>query len=234
MQSVLLKSGFLDVFTPEFIAKVTQENDFIYLDSNELNISYNLDKSDMYGSSLGDDEDDFFEIISELEKKFKNLNQEILIVAPEGMHRFYKNGNSGRVGASWMTKEARETDIYDNMNYLNALDADLATKYPITKRLLLGFSQGGSTAIRWKLDQKIKFDALIVWASDFPPDKEWPAHMYKESHNIIVIGNNDEFFTEESKKQVVKAYLNKGFEISNYIGTHDIEQNTLKKLFDKL
>ncbi|MGY8926535.1 MAG: alpha/beta hydrolase [Flavobacteriales bacterium] len=167
-------------------------------------------------------------------QKFKNLNQEILIVAPEGMHRFYKKGNSGRVGASWMTKEARETDIYDNMNYLNALDADLATKYPITKRLLLGFSQGGSTAIRWKLDQKIKFDALIVWASDFPPDKEWPAHMYKESHNIIVIGNNDEFFTEESKKQVVKAYLNKGFEISNYIGTHDIEQNTLKKLFDKL
>ena len=74
MQSILLKSGFLDVFTPEFIAKVTQENDFIYLDSNELNISYNLDKSDLYGSSLGDDEDDFFEIISELEKKFKNLN----------------------------------------------------------------------------------------------------------------------------------------------------------------
>ena len=27
----------------------------------------------MYGSSLGDDEDDFFEIISELEKKFINL-----------------------------------------------------------------------------------------------------------------------------------------------------------------
>ena len=41
-------------FNPEFIVKVTQENDFIYLDSNELNISYNLDKSDMYGSSLGD------------------------------------------------------------------------------------------------------------------------------------------------------------------------------------
>jgi len=27
----------------------------------------------MYGSSLGDDENDFFEIISELEKKFENL-----------------------------------------------------------------------------------------------------------------------------------------------------------------
>ena len=167
-------------------------------------------------------------------QKFKNLNQEILIVAPEGMHRFYKKGNSGRVGASWMTKEARETDISDNMIYLNALDIEVARKYPITKRILLGFSQGGSTAIRWKLNQNVKFDALIVWASDFPPDEEWPANMQKESNNTLVIGNNDEFFTEESKNKVVKAYLSKGFEISDYIGTHDIEQNTLNKIFNKL
>ena len=73
MQAILLKEGFQDVFTPEFITKISEENDFIYLDSNELNISFNLDKSDMYGSSLGDDENDFFEIISELEKKFENL-----------------------------------------------------------------------------------------------------------------------------------------------------------------
>ena len=73
MQTILLKEGFEDVFTAEFIAKVSQENEFIYLNSNELNISYNLDKGDMYGSPLGDDENDFFEIISELEKKFKNL-----------------------------------------------------------------------------------------------------------------------------------------------------------------
>ena len=47
MQTILLKEGFEDVFTAEFIAKVSQENEFIYLNSNELNISYNLDKGDM-------------------------------------------------------------------------------------------------------------------------------------------------------------------------------------------
>ena len=73
MQTILLKEGFEDVFTADFITKVSQENEFIYLNSNELNISYNLDKSDMYGSSLGDNEDDFFEIISKLEDKFKDL-----------------------------------------------------------------------------------------------------------------------------------------------------------------
>lgn len=73
MQTILLKDGFQEVLNPEFIDKISQENDFIYLDSNELNISYNLDKSDMYESSLGDNEDDFYEIISKLEDKFKDL-----------------------------------------------------------------------------------------------------------------------------------------------------------------
>ena len=35
------------------------------------------------------------------------------IVAPEGLHRYYLEGAHGRVGASWMTKEAREDDIVD-------------------------------------------------------------------------------------------------------------------------
>ena len=34
------------------------------------------------------------------------------------MHRFYLEGSSGRVGASWMTKEAREDDKKENQtNY---------------------------------------------------------------------------------------------------------------------
>ena len=44
-------------------------------------------------------------------RKFRELGDEYLIVAPEGMHRFYLQGSSGRVGASWMTKEDREQDI---------------------------------------------------------------------------------------------------------------------------
>src|SRR5690554_3872961 len=37
------------------------------------------------------------------------------------MHRFYRKGTQGRVGASWMTKEARLDDIEDNHKYLDKL-----------------------------------------------------------------------------------------------------------------
>ncbi len=52
-------------------------------------------------------------------KKFDQLPKEYALLVPEGMHRFYLDGNSGRVGASWMTKEGREMDIDDNLHNLN-------------------------------------------------------------------------------------------------------------------
>ncbi|HBP44750.1 MAG TPA: hypothetical protein DD635_02535, partial [Flavobacteriales bacterium] len=62
------------------------------------------------------------------------------IVAPEGLHRFYLEGTQGRVGASWMTKEARQDDILDNVHYLDSLATELQLNRQ--RPVLLGFSQG--------------------------------------------------------------------------------------------
>ena len=54
-------------------------------------------------------------------KKFIDLPEDYALLVPEGMHRFYLEGTSGRVGASWMTKEGRELDIEDNLSNPNQL-----------------------------------------------------------------------------------------------------------------
>ncbi len=97
------------------------------------------------------------------------------VLAPEGLHRFYLEGSSGRVGASWMTKEDRLNDIDDHVAYLNQL---LATA-PLSMakhRVLLGFSQGAATAVRYMCAAEHRFDRLILWAGRFPPDVPLPAH----------------------------------------------------------
>jgi len=43
------------------------------------------------------------------------------IIAPEGLMRLYIKGDYGDVGASWMTKEDRESDINDYVKYLDKL-----------------------------------------------------------------------------------------------------------------
>ncbi|NBY39867.1 MAG: hypothetical protein EBQ66_02935 [Flavobacteriia bacterium] len=72
-------------------------------------------------------------------QKFKSLSPTLFVLAPEGPHRFYLEGSSGRVGASWMTKEARELDIENNLAWLNALMLDFTSKHSFDKISLLGF-----------------------------------------------------------------------------------------------
>jgi len=161
-------------------------------------------------------------------RKFKHL-EDIIVVAPEGGHRFYIKGTGGRVGASWMTKDARETDITDNIKYLDGIDFKLNKEFNIEKRILLGFSQGGATAIRWRNKSKIQFDSLIVWASDHPKDT-----ITKKGKDYFVIGDKDEFIHSENKALIIKDYESKGFNICSYIGAHDIEIETLNKILDNL
>ncbi len=167
-------------------------------------------------------------------RKFGGIPDDIMIVAPEGMHRFYLKGASGRVGASWMTKELRETDIQDNIDWLNALDEKISSEYPIKRRYLLGFSQGGSTAIRWAIHGKPKFEALFIWASDFPPEEKVNAHLLSCDEQHFFMGSNDEFFDELRQKELITYYENIGFKISAYLGTHDIQNETLLKVFNRV
>jgi len=51
-------------------------------------------------------------------RKFAPLARpDTLIAAPEGLSRFYLEGYYGKVGASWMTREARLDEIADQISY---------------------------------------------------------------------------------------------------------------------
>jgi predicted esterase len=74
-----------------------------------------------------------------------------LIVAPEGLSRFYLEGESGAIGASWMTRESRETEIADYVGYLDAVyhQIQARTENDALRVTAMGFSQGTATICRW-------------------------------------------------------------------------------------
>ena len=162
-------------------------------------------------------------------RKFNDVPENYLVIAPEGMHRFYLNGTSGRVGASWMTKEDRESDIQDNLNWLNQLLNELKEKKKFEKIILLGFSQGGATAARWYYSKKVPFDQLILWASVFPPDLERP-QINSKSNNYFVIGTEDEFYNDEAQMTEIDFYQKIGFQTLQFQGKHDIHNTTMLEI----
>jgi len=141
-------------------------------------------------------------------KKFKFLdNGKNCIVAPEGLNRFYLEGFSGKVGATWMTGEDRLTDIENYINYLNRIYDRVLEDPPQTdfKISILGFSQGVATISRWVTQSDCHFDRLFLWAGIFPPDLDFDFSRSKlDGKEIYLIyGNQDPYLTQEQSNNLL-------------------------------
>lgn len=172
-------------------------------------------------------------------KQFQALADEgIKVIAPEGLNRFYIEGYSGRVGANWMTKENREADIIDYVNYLEDLHAALKEEHGGLPVHLLGFSQGGATACRWFAASKVPFASLTLYAAIFPNDFDFKSNKERidKLKCVIAFGNNDQFASEATIKEKVKWIEGKGLRLNfiRFIGGHVIKPDVLKRIWKEI
>lgn len=167
-------------------------------------------------------------------RHFKNIHHDHnFIIAPEGLSRFYLNETTGRIGASWMTKEDRESEIGDYVHYIDELMKNQAI--PQHARIhVLGFSQGASTACRWAMQTTLNIHSLICWAGFFPPDMQWtsPKYLSDTMKTYLLYGHQDEYVNEDLKKQIEKLIqsLKKKPNIITFEGKHEIVPSTLYTL----
>jgi predicted esterase len=168
-------------------------------------------------------------------RKFHLLNKiGHCVIAPEGLNRFYKHGFSGRVGASWMTKEDRIRDIENYISYLNSVYSLEIPVEPTFQINLLGFSQGAATASRWITQSLCHFDTLILWAGIFPPDLnlEVSKLRLKKPKVSLIYGSKDPFISDEVLKEQysLAAKLQVAPVIHTFDGAHDIDSSVLEKI----
>ena len=169
-------------------------------------------------------------------KQFQILaNQGVLVIAPEGLHRFYVEGYSGRVGASWMTKEDRESDIEDYVAYLNTLYTSLLSEIENIPVHLLGFSQGGPTACRWLAGSAIPFQSLILYATVFPNDFDFTVNRERLNQLSVQIafGDKDMFASEETISEKMEWLTSKGISpcLQRFEGGHEIKYEVLQRVW---
>ncbi len=167
-------------------------------------------------------------------KKFEALQQPgRLIIAPEGLSRFYRKAFSGDVVASWMTKEDRLNDIDDYIHYLDDLFFKMSVN-PSAKKVVLGFSQGVTTASRWLMNGNSLVDDFVLWCGEFAPDiPKFPAHRPRIWH---VSAQKDEFIPIDRFKKQQEYLTSSGFEVKEYSfdDGHIIHQPTLIRLWNDM
>jgi dienelactone hydrolase len=159
-----------------------------------------------------------------------------ILVAPEGLHRFYPKGSSGRVAASWMTREERLSDISDYVHYLDQVHRIFCSENPSIKRIVvLGFSQGAATVRRWAMQGNSLIDQLILWCGFFPPDM--PNGAFRSDQSLLVVtAENDRFITkEDADRQVSEMRLRcKNLQHIHFNGEHVIDEQTLVAVAEKI
>jgi predicted esterase len=165
-----------------------------------------------------------------------------LIVAPEALSRFYEGDAVSRlhrdanVGASWMTREDRESEISDYVAYLDTVHRTLLPRLSAAGEppavTVLGFSQGGAAAVRWVAAGNVKPKRLLVWGSQVPPEIDLadPGSPLRKAETSLVIGTTDIFATPKvvEKERARLEAANFPYRFVSFIGGHRIDDDTLR------
>ena len=162
-----------------------------------------------------------------------------LIVAPEALSRYYEGPITAHkntiIGASWMTRDERESEIRDYVRYLDDLHASMKERFagtspPVT---VLGFSQGGATAVRWVAEGNVKPARLIVWASSLPPEIDFATNAAVRAPKFTyVCGTSDMWITPKVIDQqlgMLRA-ANLPHTVESFVGGHRLDDATLLRI----
>lgn len=170
-------------------------------------------------------------------KKFKVLDDgKSVIIAPEALSKFYLKEFSGRVGATWMTKYERDSEITDYINYLNQLYQTVLEGFDTNKLKIniLGFSQGTATVARWCMNETIKYDRLILWAGYFGNGIKDVVDSTKLADKEVVLcyGKEDEFLIKidiQQYEQDIQEVI-PHIQVHTFEGGHTIDEELILKI----
>lgn len=155
------------------------------------------------------------------------------LVAPEGLMRLYVKGDFGDVGASWMTKEDRENDIKDYVNYLDSLYFELikpnAKKFSLNINAL-GFSQGAATLARWLTYGKARVNKAVFWCGSLAHDVDYSKYPHFLQTEIYqVFGSNDPYYDSSFPEQQTEILTKAGITPKTFIfdGSHEVNSRLI-------
>lgn len=167
---------------------------------------------------------------------------ERMVVAPEGLSRFYVDpedkvhGPDDLVGATWMTREDRLAEIRDYVRYLDRLHAVVcsALQGRDVRVVVLGFSQGAHTVCRWVTMGEVRPARLVLWGAFPPPDlsDDLVVERLGETELTLVAGLSDHYWTDEARARETARLEAWGipFSVHTYDGGHEIDLRTLERV----
>jgi len=158
------------------------------------------------------------------------------IVAPEALSRFYlettlKGSHGPVMGASWLTREAREADLEDHVGYLDRLVDHVREHVGAIPLTVLGFSQGSVMAARWLARRPVPVSRVVLWGTPLPVDVE-PVELGRRLQGLpvwLVAGVRDAYAPAGAIEAAAAGLATGGAHVTThrYQGGHRVEPGPL-------
>lgn len=183
------------------------------------------------------------QLAGEFVRYFSDLAaDDTLIVAPEAMNRFYLVSTESApardrpVGATWMTREDRDCEISDYIEYLDALYDEVAASAVSDGATVgvIGFSQGSAAATRWVAHGHVPTSRLVLWGGLMPPETDLTrgTAALGNARLTLVIGDRDHY-VDAAMVSAEEARLQGAgipFDTIRFDGGHAIKRAVLQQL----
>jgi predicted esterase len=169
-------------------------------------------------------------------------DDESLVIAPEALNRFYlvapesAPARDRPVGATWMTREDRASEISDYVEYLDAVYDEVAAgpARDGAQVNVIGFSQGAATATRWVTHGRSHLSRLILWGGLMPPETDLsrgPATL-RGSRLTLVAGTRDQYVTDValSAEQARLDSARIEYDVIRFDGGHVVSRSAFPQL----
>jgi predicted esterase len=167
------------------------------------------------------------------------VSAERVVVVPEALNRYYfesapgVHGPHARVAATWMTREHREHEIADYIEYLDNLVQHVAGDVaPDVRITAFGFSQGCATVSRWAARGRTRVHRVILWGSGLPPELEPSPALFRGAELVVAVGDADQHVSDAGIARQ-EARLRDGgmpYRLVRYAGGHRVEAQALAVL----
>lgn len=158
-----------------------------------------------------------------------------ILVAPEGLSRFYRRGVEGEVVASWMTREDRLFEIEDHCRFLDQVWHLVTSPFRDPSVRVIGFSQGVATVTRWLARSAFPVRQLILWAGSIPQDGTMEALGERFDGRLDLVYGNQDPVAKPPEPNLLHPLLDPGrAEVFTHLftGGHHLDQVLLRRLLE--
>jgi len=160
------------------------------------------------------------------------------ILAPEALNRFYvgdpdgRHGPDARIGATWMTREDRDQEIDDYVEYLERVLGEATGEHDELSVVVLGFSQGAHTAARWMLRSEHPARAVVLWGEGLPHDTTAEELKARPRRWVLIRGDADRSRDPAREARDAERFLTAGLdpEVRVHAAGHRLHTPTLEEL----